>query len=185
MPKQLPDGDEYRTAKPPKEVTHRFEAVMVWLLANPDKRIQDCAEALGYTPSWVSTVIHCDAFREKWIEMRGDYTGKALANIENKLNAIAHTALDKLLDQLETIDDPAFLLKTSNDVLKNLGYGMPSRGMQVNINPGDGVTNIQVVQDGGVLAQARAKRSMILEAEAQPQTQPALEAPKEDADESS
>lgn len=167
MPKILPDGDEFRSANLPQEVTHRYEAIMLWLLANPDKRIQDCAVALGYSAPWVSTVIHCDAFRERWIKMRGDYCGGAMANIEDKLQAVAHTALDKLMEQLEDMEDPAFLLKTSTETLKSLGYGSPTR-LQVNVLPGSGTTNVQVVQDGGLLAQARAKRSIIIEAEQQP-----------------
>jgi hypothetical protein len=135
-----------------RRLNHRHEGVLRWLLANPNRPLGDCAKELGYTPAWLSTVIHSQAFQAELRTRQILLYGEASLEIRDKLVGAAHLALDKIIESIP-VQPPQFALDASKEVLKSLGYTAPRH------NQPPHQTNIQVNVGGGVspeeLQQAR------------------------------
>lgn len=161
-------GDEIPTrgAKPPQRLNHRHEGILRWLLANPDKQLQDCCAELGYTQAWLSTIIHSHAFQAELRARQLQLYGEVALEIKDKLTGAAHLALDKIIEHLP-VASPQFALDAAKETLKNLGYSAPRNGHGTNININTG-PQYNVSPDE--LARARA----IMQAK-QHNAQPALE----------
>lgn len=106
-----------------KNPSHKHEILIQWLLENPHRSLGEAAAELGYTQAWLSIMIHSDLFQAKFAEVREHYFGSHFAEIGEKLEGLAHAALDKLVQQVELNDSPEFLLKTADKALERLGYG--------------------------------------------------------------
>lgn len=140
-----------------KNPSHKHEEIMRWLLENPDGKLGDLAIHLGVTNTWLSIVIHSDLFQTKFAELRAEYMDRVLPGITEKLNGVAHAALDRLADSVDESLDPDFLLKVANTTLDKLGYGSnagKAPGGQV-------VNNIQI----GVASYEALQRAEALRAE--------------------
>lgn len=145
-----------------KSLSFNHEAIARWLIANPGKidggRLKECADHFGYSRSWLSIIIHSDAFKAKLRELTEEADALVIADIPAKMRGVASMALDALGDQVQaaaedqTVAPRDFLLKTSETLLKNLGYGQKST---VNVNAPGG--NVVVGVDGSALARARQK----------------------------
>lgn len=140
-----------------KKLSHRHEAVLRWIFANPERKLRECAEELGYTQAWVSCIVHSDVFQARLSELRGQFDDGALLSLNEKVSGIAHLAADKLLDQMEHMEDPVFLRDTMDKTLSKLGYGTPKKGDTNVFMPGSQQQNNTV--DKEVLEQALARRS--------------------------
>ncbi|MCH9053038.1 MAG: hypothetical protein IIA72_18580 [Proteobacteria bacterium] len=44
----------------------RHEAVLLWLLENPPKKLKDCAAATGYSRTHISRIINSPDFRARY-----------------------------------------------------------------------------------------------------------------------
>lgn len=141
-----------------KSLNFSHEAIIRWMLANPSRDLGECAREFNYTQSWLSIIIHSDAFQAKYAELNGNADALVVADIPAKMRGIASMALEGLGDQIEmavqekTIAPRDFLLKTSEALLKSLGYGQKQT---VNINAHAGATTNVV--DADTLHRARAK----------------------------
>ncbi len=141
-----------------KSLNFSHEAIIRWMLENPQRTLGECAKEFGYTQSWLSIIIHSDAFQSKYAELNGNADALVVADIPAKMRGIASMALEGLGDQIEmavqerTIAPRDFLLKTSEALLKSLGYGQKQT---VNINAHAGATTNVV--DADTLQRARAK----------------------------
>jgi len=54
------------TKKPkryPKKLSYRHLAVMQWFFDHPDGKQYECAEALRYSPTWISRIIHSESYK--------------------------------------------------------------------------------------------------------------------------
>jgi hypothetical protein len=160
----LKGTDELVAEKPTiKSLNFSHEAIIRWLLANPEKvaggRLKACADAFGYTPGWLSIIIHSDAFQAKFRELSEEADSLVLNDIPAKMRGTASLALDGLAAQVETavadqtVAPRDFLLKSSEMLLKSLGYG---QGNKLTINQGPGST-AQVAVGSDDLARARAR----------------------------
>lgn len=129
-----------------KSLNFSHEAIIQWLMANPEKiaggRMKACADHFGYTQGWLSIIVHSDAFQAKYREMLEAADALIIADIPAKLRGVASRALDGLSDQVDaavedrTVAPRDFLLKTSETLLKSLGYGQGGKGITVNAQPG-------------------------------------------------
>lgn len=129
-----------------KNLSHRHDAIMRFLLANPEMKMQDVAAEFAVTPAWLSTLIHSDLFQRRFLELRGELTDDVCFSVKDKLNELAHKSLDRLMQRVEAgaveTDD---LLDVAELAVKNtLGIqpqrnGIPLQGFQQNIfiSPGD------------------------------------------------
>lgn len=152
-------------AKPTiKKLNFSHEAIIQWLLENPGKldggKMAACAEHFGYTRSWLSIIVHSDAFQAKWREMQNEADALIIADIPAKLRGVASVAVEALAEQVELAamdKTPAprdFLLKSSEMLLKSLGYGAGSTKIAVSAPGG----NVQVnAVDPATLSRARER----------------------------
>ncbi|HEU4854501.1 MAG TPA: hypothetical protein VFS89_04340, partial [Nitrosospira sp.] len=138
-----------------KKVTFTHEALILWMLENPHRSLRDAAAYFGYTQSWLSTIIHSDAFQEQLRKRQDELAIMTGHDIRAKLRAATDVALGGLTRSLETTEDPKFLLDATDKLLHRMGYAPASAR-----NPGGPVqqTNIQnnITVSSDDLAAARA-----------------------------
>lgn len=158
-----------------KTLNFSHEAIIRWMLENPHRTLGECAREFGYTQSWLSIIIHSDAFQAKYTELNGNADALVVADIPAKMRGIASMALEGLGDQIEsavqdkTIAPRDFLLKTSEALLRSLGYGQKAT-VRIDAHAG-AVTN---VVDADTLQRARtrmlenrANRARVVEGESE------------------
>lgn len=105
-----------------QDVSHTHEAVMNWLIANPQLPLGTCAAHFGYSRSWLSTLIHSDVFQARLREKQDQFFSQVSGNLTTKLTALADVGIEKLQEKMETSEDPRFLLEASKLALANLGF---------------------------------------------------------------
>lgn len=140
-------------ATQPQRLNYRHEAIIKWLIANPDLCLADCAAFFGYTQGWLSVIIHSDAFQAQYRTLQDASYDDVRLDIKAKITGLAHMALDKLAEQMPLVTDPRAALDVADKTLKALGYGTAPR------NPaGFSATNVQINQyqvSASELAEAR------------------------------
>lgn len=123
-----------------KTLSPRHDAIMEWLVANPEKKLGECAKAFGVSQSWLSCIIHSDIFQAGYKKMLGEYHDTRIIPLRDKVIGIAHVALDRLAEQA-----PAAPLEQSLDIangmLKAAGFGSPN----VRVNMPNGIAVISAV----------------------------------------
>ncbi len=165
-----------------KKISHRHEAIMDWLLANPhEKNLAVLCDQLNVSRSWLSTVMNTNAFKAKFEERRREYNRMVGQDVISKQLKVLDRALDHTLDYLEQDPeeqaiDPEFAFNIADKMSKNLGFS-PSRGGAPMIEE----TRERVVEEHDVhagtlrVARERMRRTLVGE-----EPQAALPAPEED-----
>lgn len=111
------------------EVSHRHDAIMQYMIACPTARLQDVAAEFKVSPNWLSCIIHSHAFKTRLRERQDQLFGDLAATITEKLESVAHAALDNLAEHLMASNaNPALNLEVADKVLNRLGYGAPKMG---------------------------------------------------------
>ena len=107
-----------------KRVNHRHDAIILWLLSNPDRTLGDCAEYFGYTQAWLSRIIHSDMFQAAY-RAKAEELGEATVHtIKDKLTRLAAVTLDKSIERVEHGEvTERFLGETMKTTLAAMGYG--------------------------------------------------------------
>lgn len=125
---------------------------MNYMLANPTAPLRQVAAEFGVTQPWLSCIIHSHAFKTKLREKQEQLFGNLGASITEKLEAVAHQALDNILDHVSASNSsPAMSLEVADKVLHRLGYA-PTKVAQ----PAQANTQINVLTvSRDDLAQAR------------------------------
>ena len=106
-------------------LSHRHEGVINWMLANPHKRVSDCAKALGYSKVWVSMLTQNDMFKTE-LRRRAESAGIILAiDTQEKIAGLLDLTLEKTAEILEKpgATDTRFLGETMKNLLNASGYG--------------------------------------------------------------
>jgi len=105
-------------------VSYTHEAIADWLLANPDKKLKECADQFGYTQAWLSTVIHSDAFQVYFSQRRAALNQIIHHGISAKLQDTTQKALDILNTRLDEPEDleSEFILDVADKLLHRQGY---------------------------------------------------------------
>ena len=125
------------------------------MLSNPDLTLGECAKSFGYTQSWLSTIIHSDAFQAEFRRRRGQLDEHFALGIHRKMAEVSKKALDKLEGFLATAEadaDPRLVLDIADKTLHRQGYA-PSKG-NVLVQQNNTTINNNGV-DRGVLENAR------------------------------
>lgn len=109
------------------KISHRHEAIMAYMVAHPTAKLGDVAAEFGVSQPWLSCIIHSNAFQTKLRERQESMFGALGASITEKLSAVAHAALDNLLEHtLASNVSPEQQRETAALALKSLGYGTNS-----------------------------------------------------------
>lgn len=126
-------GDRYQLGK--LSITH--ERIIEWLVANPGRgQMGKCALYFGITRSWLSTLVHSDAFQALLKERLDDEYQLTVVPLREKMVGVAHRAVDKLGEAIEGANDVKTLADTADKLLHRLGYAPKTSespgGSQVN-----------------------------------------------------
>ncbi len=146
-----------------KTISHKHQAIMVFLIANPEMKLGQVAMHFDVTQPWLSTVIHSDAFQAKFRPMMKDYQGEIFLSLTEKMSAVAHQSLDKLAEELLICHGPDLPLKASIAVLDRLGFGTGGRGASVAVTVPPGGTAVVQISPGilnGALEQRQQLRDI-------------------------
>ncbi|MFM6926976.1 MAG: hypothetical protein ACKOX6_00840 [Bdellovibrio sp.] len=108
-------------------VSHVHDAIMNWMIANPQRSLRECAQAFGYTQSWLSTMIHSNLFQARLKEKQEAHFSGLSATLNEKLTVGADIGVTKLIEKLETSEDPKFIKETTTMMLDKLGFGAATR----------------------------------------------------------
>ena len=127
------------------------------MLMNPTLKMSQIAAHFCVTPSWLSTIVHSDAFQDQ-LARRGDemFEVGVVQELGSKITGAAHMAIEEYIDKIPTLTSDQ-LINSTDKLLGRLGYG--SSGGMGGINIGDGATvqinGNQVAPD--IVARAREK----------------------------
>lgn len=138
------------------ELNHRHMAIAEYLLANPSARLTEVAAAVGLSPSWVSVVTNSDLFREYLRQRSREINDVVHISLQEKVQGIAHRAVEKLGEAVDNSQDPAFLLAAADKTLHRLGYGA-KQGPVVNVNGAQAAPPPATHVDITIIQQAREK----------------------------
>lgn len=133
---------------------HVHEAMVHYMVRYPHATLREVAEHFNYTPSWVSRICASDMFKKRLAEVRKDHFANLATTVVEKVEGLAHAALDKMARHLDASEDPKYVKEVAKDALTMLGYGAKSSPAAVSVN-GDGA-QVMVVADASTLARARA-----------------------------
>jgi phosphate starvation-inducible protein PhoH len=106
-----------------RDLSYRHEAILDWLILNPNKSQGDCARELGYTEAWLSVVINSDLFQARLRMLQQEKREHGIFTIAEKLAGLADMAIERTIKHVEVSVDPAFVLSAAEVALKRLGYG--------------------------------------------------------------
>lgn len=144
-----------------QSLSHRHEAVMNWLILNPERNLRQCADELGYTQSWLSTLIHSDIFQAKLKERQDIVFSVVAADVPEKLRGLASIVTDQMAEMLEKNTDKNFTLDSFDKIMHRAGYA-PASARNPGGNPAVQVNNTFVVSREE-LAQARASMQTVVQ----------------------
>jgi len=129
----------------------KHEQILHWLLVNPDRTQNECAEVFGVTPAWLSVVVNSDVFQARWRQLRQMLDANATQVIEAKALGVVAKGLDRLDSLVEYSADPNFVLSTTDKLLGRLGYGGKGVVVQNNTQNNFGVTQAELAEARAVL----------------------------------
>lgn len=138
-----------------QKMSHRHEAIMNFMLANPLLKLSEVAGEFNVTQAWLSTIIHSHAFQDQLSKRKNEIFDVAvLQELGDKLGAAAHQTIDAYLEKVPTLSADQ-LIAAQDKLLGRLGYG--TRAAQgntiVNGNIVQNVQNNHVAKD--ILEEAR------------------------------
>lgn len=105
-----------------KEMRPTHDAVLDHVLTRPHATLSELSRVTGYTVSWLSQMIRSDAFKAAYAARRGEIECTVMEGIGDRLNGLAHLAIDKLEEELTKTKDPDMVLDSFDKVLHRAGY---------------------------------------------------------------
>ena len=114
-PEQKTTGIAEIPAKKPEiaKVRYTHDAIIDEILTNPAISQGELAKMFGFTQAWMSIMINSDAFQERMRERKCELVDPRLvATLEDRLNGVARSALDALLEKLEQHTNKTLPMKT-------------------------------------------------------------------------
>lgn len=128
------NGTEF-SATAIKKVNWSHDAMIDFVLANPDLTQGEIAKHFGYTPAWISRVFCSDAFQARLAQRREDTINPVItASFEDRLKGLAATSVDILQAKLEASQSADLALKTLEISAKAAGYGARKENVNVQNN---------------------------------------------------
>lgn len=141
-----------------QKVSHKHEAIVRWLVENPEEPLHKCAKEFGVQRAWLSVIIHSDVFQERLREAHGEVFSETTLKLREKLSGVAHRAVDKLAEKVEDTQDGNYLLKVADTAMKHLAG--PSTNGVGEAAVGNTQNNFYLV-DQGALKEARERMAAV------------------------
>lgn len=87
-------------------VRYTHDAVIDEIIRNPAISQGELSKMFGYSQTWMSICINSDAFQERLSERKAELIDpKIRASINDRLDALAKSAMDKIIDRLDGKDN--------------------------------------------------------------------------------
>ena len=131
-----------------KKVGWWHEEIFNWMISNPEKKLGECAQVMGVTQAWLSTVINSDVFKEKLEERRELHFANVSQDVASKIGSLADLSLDVLTERIEAerANIGLGIVKDSAEMaLKAAGYIGPRPGSN-----GRGGVDVSVYLPGSI-----------------------------------
>lgn len=132
----------------PNKMSHRHDAIMDWMIANPDKTLGECAVEMGYTQPWLSVIVNSDMFQARYRERRDELEGVIHFDVKARLMAATSIALDKTMERLHVGPSEQFLQNTTKNLVTTV-FGVREESRSQN--------HLHVHVDGEALLRARER----------------------------
>ncbi|MGH7473059.1 MAG: hypothetical protein ACREJW_03885 [Candidatus Methylomirabilales bacterium] len=126
----------------PKKFNWWYDAIIDWMLANPDKALVDCARDLGRHVEYVRIIVRSDLFQTKYQERRAELNARMNLAIIDRASRVGVRAMDIMIERMEDTPERIpldALVSMADKTLHHLGYGQPRaapgiQATQVNVN---------------------------------------------------
>jgi hypothetical protein len=105
-----------------QEMRPTHDGVLDLVLANPHMTLRELSARTGYSIGWLSQLMRSDCFRAAYDGRRNDVESECMLAITERLEGIAHLALDKMQEALTKSNDPDFVLDAFDKVMHRAGY---------------------------------------------------------------
>lgn len=153
MPDYVPTDKSYELQS--LSVTHN--AIADWLISNPGKgQMKRCAVVFDITPSWLSTLIHQDAFRALLKIKQGEAFEEVVIPLRDKMTGLAHRSVERMGEIIEDTKDHRLVKDISKDMMTGLGLTPSLKAPGVLV---DNSTHNHLTVDAAALAKARENQS--------------------------
>jgi len=114
-----------------QKMSHRHDAMIDWLLANPEvKNLEALCRELNVSRSWLSVVMRSDVFQAEYRRRRIQHVGDMEESILQKQLRLHDMALERLIEfmgQDAEMVDPDAALSIAEKTAAMCGFG-PSKG---------------------------------------------------------
>jgi hypothetical protein len=147
-----------------KSVSHRHEAIIDWLLANPHiKNLDVLCKEMNIGRSHLSIIMNSDCFRKRLAERRQEVLGSTAQRVYDRWFRIAEKSAEKLDELLsgEQELDPRLVSDIASRAMQNLGL-TPQKGSAPVVKETRVEERVMRV-DGGVLKEARERITTTME----------------------
>ncbi len=123
----------------PKRFNWWYSAIIDWMVANPGRRLRDCAEHFDKSQAWLSTVINSDMFKAQLAARKESFQQVHDFGLIEKQTEVANLGFDILIDAMKKKRDAIpidTLVKISDTAMQRLGYGVkpPVAAPSVQVN---------------------------------------------------
>lgn len=116
-----------------ENLTHRHEAMLHFMLANPTISKGEVALRFGVTPAWLSVIINSQAFLEARALLTDQAFHETVLPMRERMIVVADKAIDRMDALIQNETDLDKVRKTAETVLQAVGFGAPSRGSPSNV----------------------------------------------------
>lgn len=103
-------------------LNRRHDELLMWAMLNPQKTQRELARDLGYSESWVSTLMATDMFKERLKSLKDTYHSTAFVGVTSKVEAAATLALNRMIEVLENDREnqlsPTYILEATSKLLE-------------------------------------------------------------------
>ena len=140
-------------------LSHKHDMIINYLLLNPQEPLRNVAAKFGLSQSWLSCIIHSDAFQEELQQRQQKVASLVAQSIPEKLQVATDLAITRVTEALENTTDPDFALSAADKLLHRMGYAPTSARTPGMMSVGDNaqVTNV-FMADPGLLEEARRRQ---------------------------
>lgn len=112
-----------------QSLSNKHEAILQHMLANPAQKLSEVAAAFQVSQPWLSVIIHSDAFQRQLRERQDAVFHHTVLPLRDKMQAIAHKAMDKILEAPAEAMDLDTAHNLAESMLDRLGFS-PKQPLQ-------------------------------------------------------
>lgn len=112
----------------PQKFMWWYDAIIDWMLSNPDKPLSACATELNRHPEYIRILVRSDIFQTRYQERRAETNSRMSIAIADRASRVGIKALDIMLERMEEHPERIpidALVSMADKTLHHLGYGQP------------------------------------------------------------